>query len=79
MERVMNMIFNEVDSATQKVGPTSIFSGTEGDEFLGLRENSVRSIATLEPQELTKFLEFCANKIHVERNSRKNKPSFGQD
>lgn len=28
-------------------------------------------IANLEPDEFMEFLDFCANKIHAERNSRK--------
>ncbi len=31
-------------------------------------------VATFEPQELMVFLEFCADKIHRERNSRKSSP-----
>jgi len=37
------------------------------DEALGRIQ-----VARFEPQELMEFLEFCADKIHRERNSRRN-------
>jgi hypothetical protein len=55
--------------------------GSQATEACGTAEAeefNQMQVAKFEPQELVKFLEFCAAKIHSEQLSRKSKHASGK-